>query len=130
MSEQTSDSPSHPAELHGTGPADGAAEPPLTYLDDLLELAPVPDAGLGHSTVLNTPDVRIIVLAFAAGHILKQHAAPFTLLMQALDGHLLVTSNGQELDLRPGGLIRMDPRLPHSVQAYVDSRLMLTLIPS
>jgi quercetin dioxygenase-like cupin family protein len=50
--------------------------------------------------------------------------------MQALDGHLLVTSDGQELDLRPGGIIRMDPRLPHSVQAYVDSRLMLTLIPS
>ena len=89
----------------------------------------MPDAGLGHSTVLNTPDVRIIVLAFAAGHILKQHAAPFTLLMQALDGHLLVTSDGQELDLRPGGLIRMDPRLPHSVQAYVDSRLMLDAHP-
>jgi quercetin dioxygenase-like cupin family protein len=130
MSEQTADSPSHPTDLHGTSPAEGTLESPLTYLDDVLELAPVPDTGLGHSTVLNAPDVRVIVLAFSAGHVLKQHAAPFTLLMQALDGHLLVTSNGQELDLRPGGLIRMDPRLPHSVEAYVDSRLMLTLIPS
>ena len=131
MSEQTSDSRAHssPADSHGTHVAQDASEP-LTYLEDLLELAPVPQSGLGHSTVLSAPDVRIIVLAFSAGHILKQHAAPFTLLMQALDGHLLVTSNGEELDLRPGGLIRMDPGLPHSVEAYVDSRLQLTLIPA
>jgi quercetin dioxygenase-like cupin family protein len=130
MNEQTSDSPSRSTDIHGAAHAENAPGSPLTYLNDLLELAPIPDAGLGHSTVLNTPDVRVIVLAFSAGHILKQHAAPFTLLMQALDGHLLVTSDGQELDLRPGGIIRMDPRLPHSVQAYVASRLMLTLIPS
>jgi quercetin dioxygenase-like cupin family protein len=133
MSEQqTTDSHAHsaPADIHGSHVAQDASEPPLTYLQDLLDLAPLPQSGLGHSTVLNAPDVRVIVLAFSAGHILKQHAAPFTLLMQALDGHLLVTSNGQELDLRPGGLIRMDPGLPHSVEAYVDSRLQLTLIPA
>jgi quercetin dioxygenase-like cupin family protein len=126
MTEQRSDSRSG-TDLHGSAvPADGA--PPLSYRDNLLELAPVPASGLGHSTVLNSPQVRVIVLAFPAGHVLKQHAAPFTLLMQALDGHLLVTSAGRELDLRPGGLIRMDAALPHSVEAYEDSRLMLTLI--
>ena len=131
MSQPTSDSHTHsaPDDIHGTHVQD-VSEPPLTFLADLFDLAPVPQSGLGHSTVLSAPDVRVIVLAFSAGHILKQHAAPFTLLMQALDGHLLVTSNGEEMDLRPGGLIRMDPKLPHSVEAYVDSRLQLTLIPA
>lgn len=115
-------------DIHGTAVGGDESAPPLTYVSDLLELAPIPASGLGHSTVLNSPEVRVIVLAFSAGHILKQHAAPFTLLMQALDGRLLVTSAGQELELRPGGLIRMDASLPHSVEAYVDSRLMLTLI--
>ena len=110
MSQPTSDSHSHsaPDDIHGTHVQD-VSEPPLTFLADLFDLAPVPQSGLGHSTVISAPDVRVIVLAFSAGHILKQHAAPFTLLMQALDGHLLVTSNGEEMDLRPGGLICHPP---------------------
>jgi hypothetical protein len=128
MTQSTEESRLHgePDDIHGVG-AGGDLEP-LTFLDDMLALAPVPASGLGHSTVLNSDDVRVIVLSFAAGHVLKEHAAPFTILLQALDGRLSVTSAGRVLDLRPGGLIRMDASLPHSVEAITDSRLMLTLV--
>ncbi len=100
----------------------------LTAIDDLLAGSPVPHEGLGHRTALAHPDVRVVVLAFPAGHLLKEHSAPFPLLMQALDGELLVRAGGRETRLVPGGLLRLDPSLRHEVEAVADSRLMLTLI--
>lgn len=100
----------------------------LTVIDDVLALAPIPAEGLGHSTVLKHPDVRVVVLAFTAGHVLKEHSAPSVLLMQALDGELIVRAAGAETALRPGGLLRMDAALRHEVEAVTDARLMLTLV--
>lgn len=101
---------------------------PVTVIDDIRELSPIEPDRLGHTTALKSPDVRVVVLAFPAGHTLKEHAAPKTLLMQALDGHLTVTAAGQTIDLKPGGLIRMEPLERHQVEALEDSRLMLTLV--
>lgn len=101
---------------------------PVTVIDDIRELSPIGADSLGHSTVLKSPDVRVVVLAFPAGFELKEHAAPKTLLMQALDGRLTVTAGGQTVTLVPGGLIRMDALERHHVVAHEDSRLMLTLV--
>lgn len=100
----------------------------LTVIDDLLAGSPVPQEGLGHTTALTHPDVRVVVLAFAAGHVLREHAAPFPLLMQALDGELIVRADGRETRLVPGGLLRLDASLRHEVEAVAASRLMLTLV--
>lgn len=100
----------------------------ITVVDDLFALAPIPDTGLGHNTALTHPDMRVVVLAFSDGHLLKEHAAPFPVLMQALDGELLVRAGGEETRLVPGRLLRMDAMLRHEVQALKPSRLMLTLV--
>src|SRR3546814_8879609 len=83
---------------------------------------------LGHHTVLTSDDVGIIVLAGEAGHVMKDHAAPRTLLVQALDGELRITTEGETLTLRPGSVIRFDKSVRHEVEAVTDARLMLTLI--
>ncbi len=100
----------------------------VTVVDDLIEATPIPESGLGHHTVLTHPDLRVVVLAFSEGHLLKEHAAPFPVLMQALSGELLVRAGGLETRLVPGKLLRMDAMLRHEVQAVSASRLMLTLI--
>lgn len=105
-----------------------SATPALTLVDDVTTLSPIPDSGLGHATVLADPDVRVVVLTFAAGHVLKEHSAPFPLLLQALDGELVIRADHREIRLKPGGLLRMDAALPHEVEAIDDSRLMLTLV--
>ena len=105
-----------------------APESALTVIDDLLAGSPVPASGLGHTTALAHPDVRVVVLAFAAGHVLMEHAAPLPLLLQALDGEFIVRADGRESRLLPGGLLRLDPSLRHEVEAVAASRLMLTLV--
>ncbi|HMM82265.1 MAG TPA: cupin domain-containing protein [Terrimesophilobacter sp.] len=107
---------------------DDSTSPPLTVIDDLRALSPIPQEGLGHTTALTHPDVRVVILTFAAGHVLKEHSAPFPLLLQALDGELIVRAGGQENTLRPGGLLRLDDGMRHEVEAITPSRLMLTLV--
>jgi quercetin dioxygenase-like cupin family protein len=107
---------------------DDSVSPALTVIDDIRAGAGIPAQGLGHTTALTHPDVRVVVLSFAAGHVLREHAAPYPLLMQALDGELLVRADGRETRLVPGGLLRLDAALRHEVEAVADSRLMLTLV--
>ena len=101
---------------------------PLTFVADIRAGAAVGPAGLGHSTVLSSPDVRVVVLTFAAGHVMREHRSPKTLLMQALDGRLRITAGGQVTELVPGALLRLEASLMHEVEALEDSRLMLTLV--
>src|SRR3546814_15088095 len=82
----------------------------VTVVANILDRAPVEPGRLGHHTVLTSDDVRIIVLAFEAGHVMKDHAAPRTLLVQALDGELRITTEGETLTLRPGSVIRSEER--------------------
>jgi quercetin dioxygenase-like cupin family protein len=101
---------------------------PVTHIADVRAGAAVEPGRLGHSTVLASPGVRVIVLTFEAGFTLKKHSAPKILLMQALDGCLRVAADGQVTDLVPGALLRLDTNLEHEVEALEESRLMLTLI--
>ncbi len=103
-------------------------EPPVTVIDNVRELSPIDPDKLGHITALKSPDVRIVMLTFPAGYVMKEHSAPKTLLMQSLDGRMTVTVGDEATTLVPGGLIRMDPLVRHQVEAHEDARLMLTLI--
>ncbi|MBB5634090.1 quercetin dioxygenase-like cupin family protein [Cryobacterium mesophilum] len=107
---------------------DGQGTAAISIIEDVRAGSPLPAEGMGHATVLAHPDVRIVVLSFAAGHILPGHSAPFPLLMQALDGELVVRTAEQEIALRPGAVLRLDAALRHEVEAVIDSRLMLTLM--
>ena len=101
---------------------------PLTVFDDVRANSAVVPGRLGHTVVLESPGVRVLVLTFEAGPVLKEHRVPKILLMQALEGHLRVTAGGQVTDLVPFGLLRLDAALPHEVEALEESRLMLTQI--
>ena len=104
----------------------GTESAQITVIDSLLDISPIVPGSLGHTTALKSADVRVVVLAFESGHLLKEHSSPKALLMQALDGQLRVTAAGRTVDLLPGGLIRLDALLHHEVEAVGDSRLMLT----
>lgn len=71
---------------------------------------------------------RVVVFGFDAGAELTEHTAPGPILVQALEGHLEFTAEGVTKDLRPGMLVHLDARTPHSVRAVEPSRMMLTII--
>jgi quercetin dioxygenase-like cupin family protein len=107
-------------------PRDEAA--PATYLPDLAGLAPVQSGKLGHHTAMNVPGARVIVLAFETGGTLADHRTPFPLLLQALDGYLDITADGEHYALRPGALLHLEASVVHAVEAREPSRLCLFLL--
>ncbi len=75
----------------------------LTIVSDVREDSPIPESGMGHATALTHPDARVVILSFAAGHLLKEHATPFPIIMQALDGELIVRADGLNATLSQPG---------------------------
>jgi quercetin dioxygenase-like cupin family protein len=94
------------------------SRPPVTHVANVRADARVEPGRLGHSTVLSSPGVRVVVLSFEAGFALKKHSAHKILLMQALDGCLRVTAGDQITDLVPGALLRLDAGLEHEVEPH------------
>lgn len=100
----------------------------MAHLPDVAADVRIEPGAKSHRLVLKADGTRIVVFAFDAGQELREHTAPFPVLLQALEGHLRVTAGGRTVDLRPGGLVHLPTRLPHSVEAAEPSRMMLTMV--
>ncbi len=105
-----------------------AQDEQVTLIDDVLASAPIEEGKLGHRTVLSVGSARVVVLAFPRGHHMREHRSHHPLLLQALDGLVRVTADGQTYDVRPGGLLYLPNARPHSVEALEPSRVTLTPI--
>jgi quercetin dioxygenase-like cupin family protein len=97
-------------------------------LIDVLTNAPIEPGKLGHHTVLSVAGARVIALSFDQGQQMREHRTHHPVLLQALDGHVRVTTGGESHDLRPGGLLYLPNAQSHSVEALEPSRVTLTPI--
>ena len=92
-------------------PADQAAS---------LELAPAAhasEAGIVSRTVLHTPEVRVILFAFADGQELTGHRSARRALVHILSGACEFTFEGAAQTLSAGTLLHLPPNHPHAVRA-------------
>lgn len=71
---------------------------------------------------------RVVVFAFDTGAELTEHTAPGPILVQGLAGRLQFSTEEENVELLPGGLIHLDARVPHAVRATEPSKMMLTII--
>jgi quercetin dioxygenase-like cupin family protein len=97
-------------------------------LIDVFNEAPIEPGKLGHHTVLSVGGARVIALSFDAGQQMREHRSHHPVLLQALDGRVRVTADGQTHELGPGGLLYLPNAQPHSVEALEPSRVTLTPI--
>jgi quercetin dioxygenase-like cupin family protein len=102
--------------------------PGMTSVPDLAGLAEVADGSIVSRTVLRAVGARVVVFAFDTGEELSEHTAAVPVLLQTLTGSLDVTADGRTVTLRPGDLVHLGARVPHSVVATGPSRLLLTLL--
>lgn len=103
-------------------------KPTMTFMADVAELAPVQPESTVSRTVLKADGTRVVLFAFDAGQVLTEHTAAMPVLLQVLDGRLRIGGGGEFVELTPGGLVHLDTRLPHSVEALEPSRLLLTML--
>lgn len=117
--------------LPGSGD-DGNAIPDLAQFDLLQEIAaseqrkPWP-SGIHARTLYKKQDLRIVLISMERTARMKEHHVDGTSSVQVLQGHLRYSAQGQEHELKPGGLITLGASIKHEVEAVEDSVFLLTI---
>jgi quercetin dioxygenase-like cupin family protein len=85
-----------------------------------LELAAVlqsSPAGIVSRTLLQTPELRVVLFAFAEGQELTGHSSKRRAFIQILQGECEFLFNGAWSRLAAGAILHLPPEHPHAVRA-------------
>lgn len=91
----------------------------------LAEAGEISSAGIVSRTVLQSPEVRVVLFAFDAGQELTAHTNRHRALIQVLDGACEFFFNDRWQKLEAGAFLHMPPGHPHAVRAAFGSFSML-----
>ncbi len=83
------------------------------------------DAGIVSRTVLQTPELRVVLFAFAEGRELAGHSSRRRAVVQVLQGEREFLFNGTGSRLAAGALLHLPPGRPHAVRAALGAFSML-----
>ena len=83
----------------------------------LADAAQVSESGIVSRTVLQTPEVRVVLFTFAEGQELTSHTSRRRALVQILDGACDFFFAGKYHRLDAGMFLHLPPNHPHSVRA-------------
>jgi quercetin dioxygenase-like cupin family protein len=108
--------------------ADSAASTQFTVVDDAASMAEFDEGRVKPVSVLKATGANVVIFAFDDGAVLREHSALQPVLLQTLEGALRVNIGGQDFELRPGGLLHIEPQVAHSVTALERSRLQLIVL--
>ena len=71
--------------------------------------------------------VSLVLMAIEAGDAVREHSTPGATTVTAIRGHVVVTSGGHSMDLRPGQLVLFQPGVRHDLRAEEQSVVLLTI---
>jgi len=88
------------------------------------------DGTIVSKTIINKEMGTVKLFAFEKDQSLSEHTAPFDALVQILDGETEITISGKKLLLKQGDSIIMPANKPHSEEAVIKFKMILTMIKS
>ena len=91
----------------------------------LAEAAQVSPAGIVSRTVLQAPELRVVLFGFDAGQELTAHTSRRRAVVQVLSGACEFQFNGTWQRLETGALLHLPPNHPHAVRASAGAFTML-----
>lgn len=86
-----------------------------------------PVSGHRQIAIFRNGPVTLLMFAFEAGGLLREHRAEGVVTIQALTGKIEVTASGAIHILQPGQLLALAPGVFHTVAAPVPSEMLLTV---
>ena len=91
-----------------------------------LRASPIPHGHVA-KTVLHNADLRVVLMVLQRGASIPRHHAKGSLIIQALDGRVIVTLLDSSFDLGPSTVLAIEPEIAHALVAIEDSALLLTI---
>jgi quercetin dioxygenase-like cupin family protein len=118
-----------------TGYRGGMAQRTLLPADEaqalrLADVAQVSAAGVVSRTILQTPEVRVVLFTFAEGQELTSHTNRRRALVQILEGACEFLFGGKWQRLEAGAFLHLPPSHPHAVRATAGAFTMLLTLGS
>lgn len=92
-----------------------------------LKAEPTWSSGHSARTLIKYDDLRVVLIALAAGHRIPEHKAEGRVSVHVLSGHIEFRTSERTFDLRAGGLVALDRAVPHDVSAHEESAFLLTI---
>ena len=80
------------------------------------------------SAIHHDETTKIVAFEFGEGHELGDHAAHHPVLIQLLRGRVEFGLPDRTVDLRPGEILHLTPKLRHSVRALEPTTLTVTML--
>lgn len=77
--------------------------------------------------VLETRTSKEVRIALAKGQEMKEHKAPFPIVVELFRGKLDFSVGEETLEMEEGGLVALEADVPHALLAREDSVVRLTL---
>lgn len=96
----------------------------------LVESVAYQDGSVVSKSILNRPAGSITLFAFDQGQELREHTAPFDVLLQIVEGEAEITLSGQPHRLTAGQALLMAAKAPHAVKAVQRFKMLLVMLKS
>lgn len=77
--------------------------------------------------ILETSFSKEIRILLKNGQVMKEHKAPFPIVVHILQGEIDFGVDGEAIKLRTGNIITLESNIPHDLTARKDSIIRLTL---
>lgn len=78
-------------------------------------------------TLVRAPDLRVVIVALAAGKTLSEHHANVSASVQTLSGQIQLQLPERRVSVPAGHVLLLGPTVPHDVYAETDSTFLITL---
>lgn len=110
------------------GDRTGTTEGVATHLTDVIGRAEPFENRPRATIVHNDATTKIVAFEFGEGHELGDHAAHHAVLIQILRGRVEFGLPDRTIDLGPGEILHLTPKLRHSVRALEPTTLTVTML--
>lgn len=98
-----------------------------TYLD-LAEEITILEGQTVSKTVYRDDAVKVVLFGFAVGQELSEHTATVPAVLQFLTGEATVNLGTDTITAKANTFVHMPTRLPHSIVARKDTRMLLVIL--
>lgn len=92
------------------------------------QVASLPADSILSQTLLDRPELKVVLFAFAAGQELSAHTSAWPAVLHVIAGAGALTLGGDEYEVQPGAWSFMPARLEHSIQATEDLQMVLYML--
>ncbi len=99
------------------------------FIENIAQEIKVPEKGIWSQTLQREGAAKVIIFGFAAGEELSEHTASVPAILHFVEGEAEVTLGSDRFSARAGSWAFMPAKLPHSIQAKSEVRMILYLLP-